>query len=379
MTYKAFQDWYKEADIKHLLLLQHKHNLISPPFATELCKDYSIFWHSAGYKLTLDLPPVTSKTNACVVTGDDIWMVPYGIYDELNIVVQISHGKPYYHTLPFVGKGQYYSIASDGQHAFSFPLGYEGTNYGIYINDQQVSTHKLPYQGTKLHMGTVYCNGRYWSMPRGDTEYNMLLSFDGEKYNSYELIEIDNTITRKYTDIVVKGNILYSLPYGETAGINDVIEFNTDTNTVSYHKLNIPDFAKKYNTAVLLDDVIIGVPYGDENASNSNWGVVFNTVDKTSKAFDIGITHGGKYRYRSGIVHYNHAFFFPSGTPSCPILKIDTEGNIVKEKYFKGHMLGRPIIYMDMLTVISYNIITKEHYILYLDDDLEIINEGLLQ
>lgn len=376
MSYKTFQDWYHEAEIKHLLLLQHKDNLISPPFATELCKDYATFWHSAGYTLDLNLPAATSKTNACTVIGETVWMVPYGIYDDLNFVVRISHGKDYYHELPFKGKGQYYSIANNGESAFSFPLGYEGTNYGLYMKNDEVSVHELPFQGKKLHMGTVYCNGRYWSMPRGDIPYNMLLSFDGEKYCNYELTGINSNITRKYTDIVVKENTLYSLPFGETSGLNEVIEFDTETNSLSYHKLNVPDFAKKYNTAVLLDDVIIGVPYGDENAFNSNWGVVFNTTDKTSKAFDIGIGHGGKYRYRSGIVHYSHAFFFPSGTPSCPILKIDKEGNIVQEKYFDGFMLGRPIIYMDMLTVIAYDIDTREQHVLYLDhDDLEILGK----
>lgn len=377
MSYKTFQDWYHEAEIKHLLLLEHKGNLISPPFATELCKDYATFWHSAGYTLDLDLlPPATSKTNACIVVDETVWMMPYSIYDELNYVVTISHGKEYYVKLPFTGKGQYYSIASDGNTVFSFPLGYEGTNYGIYVKDNNVTVHKLPVQGKKLHMGTVYCNGRYWSMPRGDTEYNMLLSFDGSDYQSYELTKIDNSITRKYTDIIVKGNILYSLPYGEVAGLNDIIEFDTDTNTISYHKANVPDFAKKYNAAVLLDDVIIGVPYGDEDSDNSNWGIVFNTVDKTSKAFDIGISHGGKYRYRCGVAHKNYAFFFPSGTPSCPILKIDREGNVVLTKFFEGYMLGRPIVYMNMLAVIAYNIETNEHHVWYLDhDDLEILGK----
>jgi len=371
MSYKTFQDWYYEAEIKHLILLKHKNNLISPPFATELCKDYSMFWHSNGHKLNLDIPPVTSKTNACVVINETVWMIPYGIYDDFNTVIQIEHGEAFYHKLPFIGKGQYYSIASNGDTAFSFPLGYENTNHGIYIKDNKVTVHKLPCQGTKLHMGTVYCNGRYWSMPRGDTEYNMLLSFDGEKYESFELTKVDNSITRKYTDIIVKNNILYSLPYGETPGINDVVEFDTDTNTISYHKLDVPDFAKKYNVAVILDDVIIGVPYGSDHTHDSNWGVVFNTVDKTSKAFNIDINHGGKYRFRCGIAYKEHAYFFPSGTPSCPILKINKDGNIVTKKYMKEYILGRPIKHLDKISVIAYNIKTKKHYVLSIDDRLE--------
>ena len=39
--YKAFQDFYKEQSIKHMLLVEHNNELLSPPFATEKCKDYS--------------------------------------------------------------------------------------------------------------------------------------------------------------------------------------------------------------------------------------------------------------------------------------------------------------------------------------------------
>lgn len=368
MSYKAFQDWYHEAEIKHLLLLNYKGNLISPPFATEQCKDYSKVWSLNGNNYNLELPPVTSKTNAFTIINDSLWMIPYGIYDDFNTVVEIKGHSTVYHDLPFLGKGQYYSIASDGKSAFSFPLGYEGTNHGLYITDK-VSVHKLPYEGVKLHMGTVYCNGRYWSMPRGDEPgYNQLLSFDGEDYQAY-IIDVDNNITRKYSDIIVKEDILYSLPFGETPGLTSVVEFNTNTESVQYHTLDVPDFAKKFNGGVLIDDVIIGVPYGDEYAHNSNWGVVFNTTDKTSKAFDIEIGYGGKYRYRCGIAYHNSAYFFPSGTPSCPVIKVDKEGKVDK-LFVEGVMLGRPVIYNNKIAVISYNIETKEQKVLLFDKDL---------
>jgi len=369
MKYKAFEDWYHEAEIKHLLLLVHNENLLSPPFATEKCKSYSTVWSLYTDNLDLELPPVTSKTNAFVDINRTLWLVPYGIYDHLNTVVEITDNLPKYHTIPFSGKGQFYSIASNGKTAFSFPLGYEGTNHGIYI-DEKVTTHSLPYNGVKLHMGTVYCNGRYWSMPRGDQPgYNKLLSFDGDNFQSYT-INVDNNISRKYSDIIVKGNTLYSLPYGETPGLNEVVEFHTDTLETSYHTIDIPDFAKKFNGGVLLDDVIVGVPYGDEHANDSNWGIMFNTEYKTSKCFDIGIGHGGKYRYRCGIKYKNSAYFFPSGTPSCPLIKVDKNG-IVQKRYFENLMLGRPIEYQKSLAVIAYNIETKEHNVLLINEELD--------
>jgi hypothetical protein len=185
MAYKAFQDFYHEEAIKHLVLHNHNGVLISPPFATEKCKDYSKVMCLDGNDVTfidLDLPPATSKFNAIASIGDSVWFIPYGIWDDFNIVVQLKNGSPIYHKIDLPGKGQFYNIATDGKTAFSFPLGYEDTSYGIYIKDEKVQIIDFNKQGhTKLHMGTVYCNGSYWSAPRGDTPgYCDLVKFDGK-------------------------------------------------------------------------------------------------------------------------------------------------------------------------------------------------------
>ena len=366
--YKAFEDFYKEASIKHLLLTEYNGQLLSPPFATERCKDYSSVW-IGGKFIDLELIPATSKTNAVAVLNGSAWFIPYGIYDDFNTVVELKNTTATNHKLPFKGKGQFYSVASNGETAFSFPLGYEDTNYGLYISDS-VEAHKLPTEGKKLHMGTVYCNGRYWSMPRGDEPgYNTLLSFDGEQYQSYEL-DVDPNITRKYTDIIVKGNTLYSLPFGETKGLNTIVEFDTETNTATYHTINGVDFAKKYNCGVLLGDKIVAVPYGDEHANDSNWGLVFDTVTKETTQFDINVDFGGKYRFRCGIEYKGNAYFFPSGTPSCPILKINKLGEVVQGLYLKNIMFGRPIVYQDQIHVIGHNVRTSEEVIYIVKEDL---------
>jgi len=368
--YKAFQDFYKEQSIKHMLLVEHNNELLSPPFATEKCKDYSKVFYKGDY-INLDLLPATSKTNAVAQIKDSSWFLPYGIWDEFNTVVELRGTTPYYHTLPFKGKGQFYSVATNGKTAFSFPLGYEDTNFGLYI-DGIIKTHESPIKGKKLHMGTVYCNGRYWSMPRGDEPgYNTLLSFDGEQYQSYEL-DVDPNITRKYTDIIVKGNTLYSLPFGETKGLNTIVEFDTETNTATYHTIDGVDFAKKYNCGVLLGDKIVAVPYGDEHANDSNWGLVFDTVTKETTQFDIKLDFGGKYRFRCGIEYKGNAYFFPSGTPSCPVIVIDDQGYIVKDETFKGLIFGRPIIHKDYINVLGYHIETQEHFIFVFGDNLKV-------
>lgn len=366
--YKAFQDFYKEQSIKHMLLSEHNNELLSPPFATEQCRDYSKIFYKNNY-IELSLPAATSKTNAIAQVGNSSWFIPYGIYDEFNTVVELRNTTPYYHTLPFKGKGQFYSVATDNKTAFSFPLGYEDTNYGLYINNG-VEAHKLPTEGKKLHMGTVYCNGKYWSMPRGDEPgYNTLLSFDGKQYQSY-VLDVDASITRKYTDIIVKDNTLYSLPFGETKGLNTIVEFDTETNTVTYHDIHGVDFAKKYNCGVLVGNNIIALPYGDEHTNDSNWGLVFNTVTKETTQFDIKLNFGGKYRFRSGIEYMGNAYFFPSGTPSCPILKIDQTGEIVRGVYVNNIMFGRPIVYQNQIHVIGHHMKTNEEAIYIVKEDL---------
>ena len=370
MTYKAFQDWYKEASIKHLIIKEYEGNLVSPPFATELCKNYSTFKVLGKYDIILDLPPSTSKTNVCEIINNDVWMIPYGIWDDLNRIVQIKDNSPIYHDIDVKGKGQFYSLASNGETGFSFPLGYEDTNFAIYINDG-VNLIDIPSKGKKLHMGTVYCNGSYWSMPRGDDPgYNLILEFDGEKINSYPIEGIDNSITRKYTDIIVVGDTLYALPFGETAGLNEVIEFDTNTKNLTLHNTQCKDFAKKYNCGVLIGDKIIAVPYGEDYNNDSNWGLIFDTKTKKSTNFDIGIQFGGKYRFRSGVAFNSYAVFVPGGTPSCPILKINDDGKILKKVYLKDYLLGRPIIQDNKLKVIGYHIENKTHHLLDFDEDL---------
>ena len=379
MSYKAFQDWYHEGQIKHLLIYEYQGNIISPPFATEQCKEYSkvLIWNkdSARY-IDLTLPPVTSKTNAVIIVGESAWLIPYGIFDNFSTVVELQGDTPIYHNLGRLGKGQFYSGDSNGKEGFSFPLGYEDTNYGIYIKEGKVSTIEFNVPNyTKLHMGTVYANGRFWSMPRSDTPgYDLLISFDGQSLSQYR-VPVNPDITRKFTDLIAVGNTLYSLPFGETPGLNEIIEFNTDTEVFNLYPIPGPDFAKKYNNMVLVGTKIIGLPYGDEHEFDSNLGILFDIVTKEITQFDIGISYGGKYRYRSGIAYQDCAYFFPSGTPSCPILKIDQAGNILKSLLLENTMVGRAIVYHDKLFAMSYNIVTNSHALLSFDNDLNYTEE----
>lgn len=383
MTYKAFQDWYLEGNIRHLLLCEYQGNLISPPFATEKCKDYSsvLVWNKDDhFFIDLDLPPITSKTNAIAEVDGSLWFIPYGIWDDFNTVVEIRNNKPYYHKINKSGKGQFYSIASNGVTAFSFPLGYEQTSYGIYIKEGSVTAIDFnKSEHTKLHMGCVYANGKYWSMPRSDNPgYIDLVSFDGKQFEKFPITAINKGVTRKYTDLIAVGNTLYSMPFGETAGLNDVVEFNTVTKEFSFYKIGGSDFAKKYNAFTLIGNKIIGVPYGDEHFNDSNLGIVFDINTKEIKQFDIGVYHGGKYRYRCGIGYKDSAFFFPSGTPSCPIIKVNQNGDIKGKLKIGNTMLGRPVIYQEKIFAMGYNIINHEQTIYSFDADLNFKEEFVL-
>lgn len=382
MTYKAFQDWYHEAEIKHLLLYVYDNKLISPPFATDKCKDYSkvLVYDNQVNFIDLNLPPVTSKTNAVIEVDGDLWLIPYGIYDEFNTVVQLKDYSPIYHSVDKKGKGQFYSAASNGTSGFSFPLGYEETSFGLYIKNNQVTAIDFERNNkTKLHMGCIYCNGKFWSMPRSDDPgYIDLVSFDGKYLKSYKLEQIDSSITRKYTDLIAVDNILYSLPYGETKGLNEIIEFDTEQEKFTYYKIKGRDFSKKYNSMVLINDLIIGLPYGDEFESDSDLGIIFNTTTKTINQFSIEIGHGGKYRYRSGISFSNSAYFFPAGTPSCPIIKINVNGTVEQKIYLENIMLGRPVVYNNRMWAMGYNIDNGRQFIMSFDENLNYKKEVIL-
>ena len=372
--YKAFEDHYRELDIKHLLLAEHDGELISPPFATELCKDYSkvaVFGNSVSY-IDLDLPPVTSKINATARVNDSTWLIPYGYWDEFRTVVELKGTTPIYHTLDKGGMGQFYGCASNGTTACSFPLGTSNTSFLLYIDEKGLHTKDFDAEMRKSHMGTAYCNGRYWSMPRGDfRNYNVLVSYDGKDIEKYP-IPVDHTLSRKFTDLIPVGNTLYSLPYGETAGLTQVVEFNTEYNSVSTHELNVPDFAKKYNAQVLVDETIIGVPYGDADDFESKYGVVFDTVTKQSRPIDIEKGYGGKNRLKSGNAYKGRAIFLPSGTPGLPIISVATDGTFHATKTDNSKLFGRPIIYKEKLYTLVFNTIDNTHSLVTIDEWLRI-------
>lgn len=375
MTYKAFEDFYHEAYIRHLLLVEYNGQLYSPPFATELCREYSkvLKWDGKNLNyIDLNLPPVTSKTNATPVIGDSLWLIPYGIWDNFNTVVQIKNDIPIYHTVNKKGKGQFYSVASSVDAAFSFPLGYEDTSYGLYIKDNSVTTVDFNRNShTKMHMGCVFSNGKFWSMPRGDTKgYVNLVSFNGNVLEEFAVPHIEKDVTRKYTDLIAIGDVLYALPFGETPGLNEIVEFDTSTKEFKFYPIGGPDFAKKYNVAVHVENKIIAVPYGDEFFYDSNLGIVFDTITKEIKQFDIGINYGGKYRYRCGVSFKGFAFFFPGGTPGCPIMKINQTGEIEKTLYLENILVGRPMLFQSSIYVITYNLVTKTQAILKFDENL---------
>jgi hypothetical protein len=376
MTYKAFEDFYKEAEIKHLVLHQHGDYLVSPPFCTERCKDYNrfMFYKDGKFEfLDLDLPPATSKFNGICSIGDDIWAIPYGIFDNFQTVLQIKQGKPIYHNIDKHGKGQFYSLANSENQAFSFPLGYEDTAFAIDIKNDTVKLLEFETNGhKKMHMGTVYCNGRFWSPPRGDTKgYQNIVAYDGEKIETYPIKFEQDHILRKYTDFIVYGNKLYALPFGQNGHLDQMLIFNTDTMTYELSRLDIPVFFKKYNCGVLVNDNIISLPYGDKSQENSNYGLVYNCKSGQHKTFNLDKTlgFGGKYRFRSGIEYQGHAVFFPTGTPAVPLMVLDTNGNTVDCCYYSDYVFGRPVNYQNKLWTVAYEIKTKLQFLFCMSGD----------
>ena len=171
---------------------------------------------------------------------------------------------------------------------------------------------------------------------------------------------------------------MFALPFGETAGVNCVVEFDTETNTFATHNLQGIDFAKKYNAGVLLGKTNIALPYRDEHVNDSNLGLKFDTITGQSDQFKINQSFGGKYRFRCGIKYYDEAYFFPSGTPACPILVINKDGQITNELHERNILFGRPIVFDGYIYVIKVDLTTKSHKLCIYDRNLQIVNEKLI-
>jgi hypothetical protein len=372
MSYKSFEDYYREAEIKHLVLFKHGNYLISPPFCTDKCKEYSrvlIYQDGGVVWFDVDTPPATSKYNSMISIGSSTFFAPYGIWDEFNTVLELDTrgtGKATYHTLDSTAKGQFYNMASDGTTAFSAPLGYEEVSFGLFIKDGKVKQIPFPVTGElKKHMGTVWANGYYWSAPRGESyDYNQILKFNpATEELSFITAELPKA-RRKYSDFIVAGNKLFALPLGKDIELRQMLVVDTVTDSVELVDLNVPTFVKKYNAGVLLDNIIVALPYGHKNNGDANYGLVFNTDTYEHSVFDIGLTFGGKYRFRSGIEYNGVAVFLPTGTPNADIIIVDRTGTILFRKSLPEYILGRPIVHNGLVYTVAYNVLTKKHSIL---------------
>ena len=163
------------------------------------------------------------------------------------------------------------------------------------------------------------------------------------------------------------------MPFGQNGHLNEILIFDTNTLTYKLQQINIPVFFKKFNCGVLVDNVIVGLPYGDKHQSDSNHGIIYNCDTGESKSFNISLGFGGKYRFRCGIQYLNFAVFFPSGTPSAPLIVLDKEGNSIHHQYYSDYVLGRPIVYQDKLWTIGYHIESKNQFLISIDSSFNTV------
>jgi hypothetical protein len=314
------------------------------------------------------------------VVGDSLFFAPYGIWDNFNTVLELKNWKPIYHTIDSVGKGQFYNMAGNGTTAFAAPLGYDPVSFGLFIKDGEVKQIPIPASpALKRHMGCVLANGNYYSPPRGETvDYDTILKFNPTT-EEVTMIKIDNLplSKRKYSDFIQAGNKLFALPFGREQELHHMLVLDTITDSTELVELAVPPFMKKYNVGVLLDDIIIAVPYGHKDDGDANCGLVFNTTTYEHTTFDVGQSFGGKYRFRCGIVYNSNALFFPTGTPNADIIAVDKTGTVVFRKSLPEYILGRPIEHTGVVYTLAYQVITQTHYLMTLDKDYNINFEVL--
>jgi len=378
MTYKSFEDFYREAEIKHLILHEYNGGLISPPFCTDTCKDYSrvlIIKDNKTSFIDVDTPPATSKYSAMASIDDSIFFIPYGIWDSFNLVLEIKDNKPIYHNLDSTSRGQFYNMASNGEHAFSAPLGYEEISFCLFIKNGKIKQVPVPSSvSLKRHMGSVFLNGSYYSPPRGeDGTYNSILKFNPvtEKLSTIEVNGLPLS-QRKYSDFIAIGNKLYGLPFGKYIDLKEMLVLDTADDSVSLIPLDLPKFQKKYNAGVALDNIIVAMPYGHKDDGDANFGLIFDTDTNKHFTFDVEQQFGGKYRFRSGIEFDGNAVFLPTGSPTIPITAVTRDGKIIYSKLFADYVIGRPLLYSNMIYSMAYHLENKEHYLFTIDKQFNV-------
>ena len=367
MSYKSFEDFYREAEIKHLVIWENDNDIISPPFCTDKCKDYSnvMVLNDTLKFIHTDTPPATSKFNSMARIGDSLWFAPYGIWDQFNTVLEIRNGKAVSHTIDSNAKGQFYNLASNGTSAFAAPLGYETVSFALFIKDGVVKQIPMPDNGElKKHMGVVYLNGHYWSPPRGEGyDYNQILKFNPDTEElSFITVDLPKT-RRKYSDFIVAGDKLFALPLGREFELKHMLIVDTLTDQTELVELNVPQFVKKYNAGVLLGDTIVAMPYGHKDDKDNNYGLLFNTKTYEHSTFDVGQEFGGKYRFRSGIEFNGLAVFFPTGSQNVDLMAVNNKGEVVWKRLFQDYVFGRPIVHDGRVKTIAYHIESKKHYL----------------
>lgn len=377
MTYKSFEDFYREAEIKHLVVWEHNGELISPPFCTDKCKDYSkvMVLNDKLNFINVSTTPATSKFNSMAEVGDSVWFAPYGIWDEFNTVLELKNGLPISHAIDSSAKGQFYNLASNGTSAFAAPLGYETVSFALFIKDGKVKQIPMPDNGElKKHMGVVYHNGYYWSPPRGEGyDYNQILKFNPETEElSFITINLPKA-RRKYSDFIVAGDKLFALPLGREFDLKHILVVDTLTSQTELVEINVPEFIKKYNAGVVLGDTIVAMPYGHKDDKGSNYGLLFNTKTYEHSTFNVGQEFGGKYRFRCGVEFNNLAVFLPTGSPNAEIIAVDKSGNIIFKKLINDYILGRPVVSNNRVKTIAYHIETKQHFLFSLTASFECI------
>lgn len=377
MSYTSFEYHYQHSTIKHLVLFKHNDILYSPPFCTELCKDYSrvLKIDKDITFIDVDTPPATSKYNSMVSLNDSIFFAPYGIYDNFNTILELNNDVPHYYNIDSRGKGQFYNMATDNVTAFASPLGYEPISFGLFISEKNVKQIYIPESiELKRHMGTVYCNGYYYSPPRGESyDYNKILRFN-PLTEQIDFITVNDLpkARRKYTDFIVHNNKLFALPLGRDIELKHMLVYDTLTETTELVELNVPDYVKKYNCGVVNQNNIIALPYGHKQDGDSNYGLCFDTTTYQHKIFDIGYDFGGKYRFRSGCNYNDKTVFLPAGSVNAPVIVLDVMGNILFNKVYDEYIIGRPIIHNDIVHSLAYHLSSKTHYLFTMDNEYKI-------
>lgn len=184
----------------------------------------------------------------------------------------------------------------------SFSYGTVGNNGIIYLPpyglreslDYMLRLDPSTYEISKIALNTdtsyekwifsVVVGNKIYVLPYNESSVLVIDTSNDTTYN----INLDVTGTGKYVYAHLYNHKIYALPYGDNCLFDDVLILDTETDTVTTVKLELPvNNEKKWHASQLIGNVLYGMPRGELSDPCFPYRIEFNCDTLTYELVDL--------------------------------------------------------------------------------------------